>query len=163
MIQKERVGISEFKTATAPGCLVTYGLGSCLGIILYDSGKKAGGMAHTLLPEPRPGMDVERKTKFVTTSIRLMLEDLLAMGCAQTNLTAKLFGGATMFSALQSADKETIGQRNIRVARETLAQLEIPLVAEDTGGTFGRTLVFDLESGRVMVRSVREDKQKQYF
>jgi chemotaxis protein CheD len=163
MTRKERIGISEYKTATAPNSLVTYGLGSCLGIILYDSEKKYGGMAHTLLPEPRPGMDVERKTKFVTTSIRLMLDELLDMGCAQDNLTAKLFGGANMFSGLQSADKETIGQRNIRVAHETLEQLNIPLVAEDTGGNFGRTLVFDLDSGQVMVRSVREEKQEQYF
>ena len=163
MTPKERIGISEYKTGTAPDTLVTYGLGSCLGIVLYDLGSKSGGMAHTLLPEPRPGMAIERKTKFVTTAIQLMLEDLVAMGCLKKNLVAKLFGGATMFSGLQSPDKETIGQRNIRVARETLADLEIPIIAEDTGGRFGRTLVFDLDSGQVMVRSVREDKKEQYF
>lgn len=163
MTQKERIGISEYKTATAPGVMVTYGLGSCLGIILYDAGLKSGGMAHTLLPQPRPGMDVERKTKFVTTAIKLMLEELITMGCLQDNLAAKLFGGANMFASLQSPDKETIGQRNIRVAKETLATLNIPLIAEDTGGSFGRTLEFDLASGQVMVRSVREDKREQYF
>ena len=163
MTQRERIGISEYKTAAAPGVMVAYGLGSCLGIILFDAGLKSGGMAHTLLPEPRPGMDVERKTKFVTTAIQLMLDELVALGCQQENLVAKLFGGANMFAGLQSADKETIGQRNIRVAKETLATLNIPLVAEDTGGSFGRTLVFDLASGQVMVRSVREGKQEQYF
>jgi chemotaxis protein CheD len=143
--------------------LVTYGLGSCLGIILYDAEAKSGGMAHTLLPHPRPGMETERKTKFVSTAIQLMLEDLLAQGCRQENLTAKLFGGANMFSGLQSPDKETIGQRNIRMAKETLAEIGIPLVAEDTGGTFGRTLEFDLSSGQVLVRSVRAENREQYF
>ena len=136
MTQRERIGISEYKTGAAPATMVTYGLGSCLGIVLYDDGLKSGGMAHTLLPEPRPGMDAERKSKFVTTAIQLMLEELVAMGCLKENLVAKLFGGANMFSGLHAPDKETIGQRNIRVAKETLASLEIPLVAEDTGGSF---------------------------
>ena len=163
MTHKERIGISEYKTATAPGTMVTYGLGSCLGIVLYDIGMKSGGMAHTLLPQPRPGLDVERKTKFVTTAIEMMLEELVDLGCLRDNLVAKLFGGATMFSGLQAADKETIGQRNIRVAKETLVSLEIPLVAEDTGGNFGRTLEFDLVTGQVLVRSVRDAQREQYF
>ena len=163
MTQKERIGISEYKILSAPGTLVTYGLGSCLGIIFYDAGTQLGGMAHTLLPKPRPGMEGERKTKFVTTAIQLMLEDLVARGCRQENLVAKLFGGANMFASLQSADKETIGQRNVRVAKETLVAAGIPLVAEDTGGSFGRTLEFDLGSGQVMVRSVREDNRERYF
>ena len=163
MTQKERIGISEYKTAKAPGVMVTYGLGSCLGIILYDPVLKSGGMAHTLLPQPRPGVDDERKTKFVTTAIQLMLEDLLALGCSNDNIIAKLFGGANMFASLQSPDKETIGQRNIRVAKETLADLAIPVVSEDTGGSFGRTLEFNLETGQVLVRSVREERREQQF
>ena len=162
-MQKERIGISEYKILSSPGVLVTYGLGSCLGIVLYDAESKSGGMAHTLLPEPRPGMDTERKTKFVTTAIKLMLEELIAQGCRQESLVAKLFGGANMFSGLQSPDKETIGQRNTRVAKETLVAIGIPLIAEDTGGSFGRTLEFDLNSGQVMVRSVREANREKYF
>lgn len=163
MTQKVRIGISEYKIAAAPATLVTYGLGSCLGIILYDAEMKSGGMAHTLLPEPRTGMDTERKTKFVTTAIQLMLNELVAQGCQQKNLVAKLFGGANMFASLHAPDKETIGERNIRSAKVTLAALGIPLAAEDTGGSFGRTLVFDLDSGQVLVRSVREDDREKYF
>ena len=73
MTTRERVGISEFKIAAAPASLVTYGLGSCLGITLYDPELSLGGMAHTLLPKPRAGMDTSRMTKFVDSSIRLML------------------------------------------------------------------------------------------
>jgi len=161
--QKERVGISEYKTLSSPGMLITYGLGSCLGIIFYDAESQSGGMAHTLLPQPRPGMVSECKTKFVTTAIEMMLADLITKGCRQKNLVAKLFGGANMFAELQTVDKESIGQRNIRVAKETLVTIGIPLVAEDTGGSFGRTLEFDLTTGQVLVRSVRENKREKYF
>jgi chemotaxis protein CheD len=163
VIIRERVGISEYKTLSSPGTLITYGLGSCLGIILYDPRTRSGGMAHTLLPKPRPGVEAERKTKFVTTAIQLMLEDLLDMGCQHEDLVAKLFGGANMFAALQSSGKESIGQRNIKIAKETLAISGVPLIAEDTGGSFGRTLVFDLGSGQVLVRSVREENREQSF
>ncbi len=163
MTQKQRVGISEYKTAVSPGRLITYGLGSCLAIILYDVKTQAGGMAHTLLPHPRPDVESERKTKFVSTAIQMMLADLIAQGCRQENLVAKLFGGANMFAALQSSGKESIGQRNIRAAREALDAAGIPLVAEDTGGSFGRTVEFDLSTGEVLVRSVREENRDKLF
>ena len=163
MTVRERVGISEYKTALAPSELVTYGLGSCLGITLYDPELKLGGLAHTLLPKPKAGMDTSRKGKFADTAIRLMIEALVDSGAEITRLQAKLFGGANMFAALQEWSGETIGQRNIASAKATLADLGIPLVAEDVGGNFGRTLVFNLESGKVTVKSVRQGlKEAEY-
>lgn len=162
MTTRERVGISEYKIASVPAELVTYGLGSCLGITLYDPEKNIGGLAHTLLPKPKAGMDTSRMTKFVDSSIRLMAEELVANGAAQERLEAKIFGGANMFEALQEWSGESIGQRNISCARETLNELNIPLTAEDVGGNFGRTLVFNLESGKVTVKSVREQKETEY-
>ncbi|PLX98307.1 MAG: hypothetical protein C0623_13375 [Desulfuromonas sp.] len=163
MTGRERVGISEFRIASAPNELVTYGLGSCLGITLYDPELKIGGMAHTLLPSPRPGMDTSRMSKFVDASIGLLVDALVAEGAVVARLQAKIFGGANMFEALQAWAGESIGQRNISCARSKLAELCIPLVAEDVGGNFGRTLVFDLASGRVTVKSVREgQKEKNY-
>jgi len=156
MTTRERIGISEYKTASAPVELVTYGLGSCLGITLYDPQLQLGGLAHTLLPKPKPGMDTSRQAKFADAAIRLMANDLIEQGAERTRLQAKLFGGANMFAALQESPSETIGQRNIHSARETLAELGIELVAEDVGGNFGRTLVFNLASGKVTVKSVRE-------
>lgn len=160
MTTRERVGISEYKTGATPGQLVTYGLGSCLGITLYDPETGIGGLAHTLLPKPKPGMDVSRMSKFVDSSIRLMADELVETGAARERLEAKIFGGANMFEALQEWSGESIGQRNIGSARETLAELGIPLVAEDVGGNFGRTLVFSLESGKVTVKSVREGQKE---
>jgi chemotaxis protein CheD len=160
MTMRERIGISEYKIEEAPAELVTYGLGSCLGITLYDPVLKIGGLAHTLLPQPKPGMDVSRPGKFADTAIRLMFDDLLARGAVLERLEAKLFGGANMFAALQEWSGESIGQRNITTAKKTLTELGIPLAAEDVGGNFGRTLVFNLESGKVTVKSVRQEQKE---
>ncbi|NIQ96492.1 MAG: chemotaxis protein CheD [Desulfuromonadales bacterium] len=162
MTTRERVGISEFKVAAGPAVLVTYGLGSCLGITLYDPEQRIGGLAHTLLPKPKTGMDTSRMSKFVDSAIRSMADELVAMGAARERLEAKVFGGANMFEAFQEWSGEGIGQRNIASARATLEELEIPLVAEDVGGNFGRTLVFDLESGKVIVKSVREQRETEF-
>lgn len=154
MRAKRRIGISEYAIATPPEVLITYALGSCLGILLYDGRLRLGGLAHTLLPAPRPNLAEGRPGKFVTSAIVQMFEELLAQGAQREQLTAKIFGGATMFEGL-SNDSEGIGVRNTRAARETLAGLGIPLHSEDVGGQHGRTVEFDLASGIVLVRSVR--------
>lgn len=155
MRTKERVGISEVRIARAPAVLVTYGLGSCLGIALYEPHIRVGGLAHTLLPAPRSGMEMSRPAKFVDSALRLMVEDFLAQGASRPRLWAKLVGGATMFEPPHAFSEEGIGARNIRAAREILAQMGIPILGEDVGGMHGRTVEFDLENGDVRVRSVR--------
>lgn len=156
MKMKDRVSISEVKVAGSPSILVTYGLGSCLGVALYDSERHLGGLAHTLLPAPRAGVEETRPAKFVASAIRIMIADLCALGADRGRLQAKLVGGATMFEPLHPLPaEEMIGARNIRAARETLRELGIPVVAEDVGGNYGRTVEFDLSSGEVRVRSVR--------
>jgi chemotaxis protein CheD len=155
MSLRERVGISELKLAQAPAVLVTYGLGSCLGITLYDPQLQIGGMAHTLLPVPRPGQDEPRPGKFVVNAIHSLFAQLVACGAEPGRLQAKLVGGANMFENLSAPNGEQIGERNTQVAREVLAELAIPLLAEDTGGSFGRTAVLDLATGMVQVKSVR--------
>lgn len=163
MTEKSRVGISEYRVLRAPGVLVTYGLGSCLGIVLHDAAARVGGLAHTLLPCPREGMDQSRPAKFVDAAIRLMLAELLQLGARQERVVAKVFGGANMFEALPGGTREGIGQRNVRSAGDTLASLGIPLVAEDTGGSFGRTLEFDVASGSVTVKAVRDEHRERIF
>lgn len=155
MSERLSVGISEFRIATPPARLVTYGLGSCLAIALYDPERRIGGLAHTLLPSPRLAADITRPAKFVDAAIELMITDLVARGAARERLGAKIFGGANMFEPLLGDPDNAVGPRNIRSARETLASLGIPLLAEDVGGNFGRTVEFDIASGEVRVKSVR--------
>lgn len=155
----QRVGISEYRIAGTPAVLVAYGLGSCLGIIIDDRQRRLGGMAHTLLPAARPGAAADRPAKFVDGAIRLLVSELLRQGADQRRLTARLVGGASMFEPLSTPATEGIGARNVQMARMTLLAMEIPLLAEDVGGSHGRTVEFDLTTGQVLVRSVHgEDK-----
>lgn len=155
MSERLRVGIAEIKFGRAPEVLVTYGLGSCLSITLYDPRTRTGAMAHTLLPTPRPGQAETRPGKFVVSAVAAMLAELPALGAAPGNLEAKLVGGANMFESLALAKGDLIGERNAQAAREILAKLGVPLAAEDTGGNFGRTAELLLETGEVRVRSLR--------
>jgi chemotaxis protein CheD len=110
-------------------------------------------MAHAMLPRKEEFVKGEKKynpAKFVDTSIQSMVEALLALGCLRSHLVAKVIGGAQMFPIL--ASRMDVGQRNIVAARDTLKQLEIPLVGEDTGGNRGRTVYFNLETGEVEVK-----------
>ncbi len=154
MIFRERVGISQFRVAQAPALLVAHGLGSCVGIALYDPRPRLGALAHTLLPTLRPGLENSRPGKFVDTAICAMVEELLGRGAKRERLRAKVAGGANMFEQHFATD-EGVGARNARSARETLARLGIPLLAEDTGGAYGRTLEFDLATGAIQVRTIR--------
>lgn len=155
MSGRVRVGISEFRVAGAPAVLVAYGLGSCVGVILDDRQRRLGGMAHTLLPSPRSGGEGGRRAKFVDAAVLLLVEELVSRGSAREHLTARIVGGANMFEPLLAPAADGIGARNVRMAREALRDLDIPLLAEDVGGSHGRTVEFDLATGRVLVRSVR--------
>ncbi|MBT1074751.1 chemotaxis protein CheD [Geobacter grbiciae] len=151
------VGISEHKVASDPVVLVTYGLGSCVGIALYDPEVRIGGLAHTLLPAPvREVQGAERTAKFTCWAVDLMVEELLKCGCAPERLVAKLAGGATMFEPQYRSTHGGIGERNVAAAREALERSGIPLVAEDTGGDYGRSLEFNTTTGIIMVRALQQ-------
>jgi len=155
MIPRFRVGIAQMRIAKDPVILSALGLGSCLGIALYDPQVCVGGLAHTLLPAPRPQDEISRPGKFVTSAIHTLLQEILAAGAQRENLQAKIMGGANMFLSLQANAEEGIGARNAAMARKVLEELAIPLVAEDVGGHHGRTIEFHLATGTVQVRSLR--------
>jgi len=155
MNDRVRVGIAQMCTAKEPAVLSALGLGSCLGIVVYDPQTRIGGLAHTLLPAPRPKDTVTRPAKFVTTAIEALVEALLEAGAERTQLQAKIMGGANMFLSLQANGDEGVGGRNASMARQVLQELAIPLVAEDVGGHHGRTIDFHLATGTVQVRSLR--------
>ena len=151
------VGISEHKVAIAPVVLVTYGLGSCVGIALYDPEARTGGLAHTLLPAPvRDVQGAEKTAKFTCWAVELMVGELVKCGCAPERLVAKLAGGATMFESQYRSTHGGIGERNVAAARDALERSGIPLVAEDTGGDYGRSLEFNTTTGIIMVRALQQ-------
>jgi len=149
-----RVGIAEYRLAQAPDVLVAYGLGSCMAVTLYDPSRQCGGLAHALLPEP-PRHEAKRPATYVATAIAALVEALENNGSSRDALLAKLVGGSQMFEPF-SASVASIGTRNLSKALEVLERMQIPVVAQDTGGDQGRSLEFCLDSGTVQIRKIRE-------
>jgi chemotaxis protein CheD len=146
------VRIAHHAVERGQGRLVTIGLGSCVAIMVHDRAAKVGGMAHVLLPEAPLGRGVENRAKYATTAVPLLVESVRARGGGGP-LVAKLAGGAAFFGPLLGAGRR-MGERNVEAARAALAAAGIPLVAEDVGGSCGRTVIFDIASGALTVRTV---------
>lgn len=147
------VGISDMKTALAGQVLVTYALGSCVGVCLYDPMASVGALGHILLPQSG---EVDAKTlpfRYADTCIPLMLQALDRLGCSRYRLRAKIAGGAKMFELAGDETLGSIGNRNAEAVKSALAAHRIPLAAEDTGGTYGRTMFFTPADGKVVIKS----------
>ncbi|NLN64274.1 MAG: chemotaxis protein CheD [Clostridiaceae bacterium] len=149
-----KVGMADLKHTPHPGTLVTLGLGSCVGIALYDRRTKIIGLAHIMLPWSHQAKNNANKAKFADTGIRLLLENMIESGASKRNITAKLAGGAQMFSFSSNLDTLRIGQRNVEAVKEILQGLGIPIISEDTGGNFGRTIEFYSNDGRLMIKTI---------
>ena len=148
------VGMADLKPGRAPDTITTLALGSCVGITLYDKAKKIGGMAHCMLPTYK-GFEGQNRAKFVDSAVVELLKTLSGMGVAKNGLVAKITGGAHMFTGVsQNNDLLKIGERNAAAAQAILKQLAIPIVANDTGGTHGRTIELDLSTGALKVKTV---------
>ena len=145
------VGVGEYRTIGGPGQLACIGLGSCVGIAIYDLQAQVGGLAHAMLPRYEEGRDKVNAAKYADSSIMLMVDELAEMGAVRSRLRAKIAGGAHMFSFL-SSDTLNIGQRNSEAARDTLKAEHIRLLGEDLGGTRGRTIAFSTADGSYRVQ-----------
>ena len=151
MDDKLIVGIADMKLASKSGMLVTYALGSCIGICLYDPVAKLASLVHIMLPI---NMETGRKNvyKYADTGIRAALKEMESRGGAARRIVAKIAGGAKMFE-VSGGTLGNIGQRNIDSVRMNLKKEGIRLLAEDVGGTVARTLLFDTVSGQGCIRS----------
>jgi chemotaxis protein CheD len=150
-----RVKVADFAVATT-GMISTIGLGSCVAIVLYDPVAKVGGLAHVLLPNEAMSRDRSNPAKFPTTAVPLVLNEMRRLGANQERVRAKIVGGASMFGNLMPAGGINIGERNISSVREVLASVKVPIVAEDTGSDYGRSVFLHVCDGRVEVRSLRK-------
>lgn len=148
------VGIGEYKFARSPGRLVTLGLGSCVGVTLWDPVTKIGGLLHIMLPNSKDFSRITKQEKYADLGIPLMVKDLIKNGAGQSRLKAKLVGGAQMFSGVDKKQLFNIGERNIEMSRKILKQMSIHIVSEDVGGNKGRTMYLNLENGEVLVKTL---------
>jgi chemotaxis protein CheD len=143
------VGISDMRVTARPGVLVTYALGSCVGVCLYDGVSGVCGLSHILLPDSRLCPGDRNPNKFADTAVRALVARMVKEGAALARITAKIIGGARFFGE----GGMDIGRRNVAAVKEQLERLHIPLVGEDTGRNYGRTVEFSAGDGRVVVRT----------
>jgi len=157
MSQTLVVGISDYVVSKNPNVLVTYALGSCVGICLYDSRLQIGGLSHIMLPDSSQFAHQEiNRMKFADTAIVDMVKEMLRLGCDLHRLTAKIAGGAKMFQVQAGSQIGSIGDRNVDSVKQVLNSLQIPILAEETRQNYGRTVYFDLSTGIMRVHSLNK-------
>ena len=156
-ILEVRVKVADYAVRGGGHVIATIGLGSCVAIALYDRDSRVGGLAHILLPSPAMSRETSNPAKFPETIVPVMLTEMRKLGAsASARVSAKIVGGASMFGQLVSGTGINVGERNVAATRDVLASAGIPLLAEDTGLDYGRSVYFHLDDGRVEVRSLKK-------
>ena len=148
-----RVGMADYKVGSAPSTIISYGLGSCIGISLYDPQTKVGGLLHIMLPDSTQARPTDNPAKFADTGIVELVRQMEQMGAKKSRMVAKIAGGAAMFASARS-DIVQVGQRNVEATEEALRKLQIPIIAKDTGANYGRTVIFYPDTGQYHIRAV---------
>jgi len=148
------VQMGKMELAQAPDRVVTRGLGSCLGITIYDPLKKIGALVHPMLPDIDKSKIKSNPSRFVNSGIILALEELERKGCSRSRMQVKVFGGAHMFSFINADSALNVGLKNIDMAHTIFKSLNLKILVEEVGGTFGRTVELDAETGKVLVKTV---------
>ena len=160
MGQMIKVGMADLKICKAPDSLTTIGLGSCIGIALYDPSTKISGLAHIMLPDSTQIRNNSNVAKFADTGIQKLYEEMIKAGANKAKLVAKIAGGAKMFEIAGAGESSiNVGQRNAEASRAKLKELGIRLVAEDTGLNYGRTVELYSETGDYYIKSVGKESK----
>ncbi|NLZ82637.1 MAG: chemotaxis protein CheD [Clostridiales bacterium] len=154
-----KVGMADLNVCVAPNAITTLGLGSCVGIILYDQRNKIAGLAHVMLPDSTKISNNENKAKFADTGIDELINRMKEIGANPRGLVAKIAGGAQMFAFSKNNDMMRIGDRNVEATKAKLNELSIPILAEDTGFNYGRTIEFHPETGELHIKSVGKERK----
>ncbi len=156
------VGIADYKLCNPSQKITTLGLGSCLGVVIYDPTTKICGLAHVMLPDSTRISRNENRKKFADTCLQDMYDELIKQSINRQRLVAKLAGGAKMFSHHSSTNIMNIGAQNYVAVCQKLAKLNVPVIAEDIGGTSSRTIVFDPQTQLLTIRGVNNREIQEY-
>jgi len=151
------VDIAMIKVTRSPNQLYSLGLGSCVGVAIYDPMTRIGGLIHVLLPSMGEFQSAGQvRTKFADSGISDLVDAMVKEGAAKFRLKAKMAGGAAMFALKSASQSDTIaiGKRNVQSCKDTLKQLGIELIAQDVGGNKGRTIMFNTETGALAIRMI---------
>ena len=155
-----KVGMADMNVCCSPDSIITLGLGSCVGAVLYDPVTKVCGMVHVMLPDSTTISNNSNVAKFADTGIDALLKLVVKKGVARERLVAKIAGGAQMFTVNKSSPMLRVGERNVEAVKAKLKELGIRLVAEDTGKDYGRTVIFYPETGEYLIRAIGKEPMK---
>ncbi len=155
-----KVGMADLKMCKVPDSLTTLGLGSCVGISLYDPITKISGMVHIMLPDSTKIKNNANLAKFADTGIEELVRLMTVNGANASRLIAKIAGGAQMFSFASNDEMMRVGDRNIEATIQKLNDLKIPIIAQDCGLNYGRTIVFEAATGDLLIKSVGKPDKK---
>lgn len=154
VVEQIRVGIADYKASLSPAKIITIGLGSCVGIALYDGIKKIGGLAHIMLPDSRQFSNITNPVKFADLAIPMLLQQMESMGASRRAVVARIGGGASMFNFTDKSLIMDIGNRNVAAVKDTLSKMSIPILGENTGGNQGRTMILEVDTGKTYIKTV---------
>ena len=149
-----KVGMADLKTCLPPNGVTTLGLGSCVGVAIRDKNNKVGGLAHVMLPDSTVIANQTNVAKFADTGVAELVSQMEKLGASRRNMVAKIAGGATMFATTVGRASMNVGERNVEAVKKKLKELGIPILAEDTGANYGRTVIFYPETGEYVIRAV---------
>ena len=149
-----KVGMADYKTCLSPDGLTTLGLGSCVGVAVRDPIKKIGGLAHVMLPDSTKIRNNSNIAKFADTGITELVRQMEAQGAPKKRLVAKIAGGAKMFEVSGTTSVGNIGEKNALASKQKLKELGIPILAEDTGLNYGRTVELNCANGDYVIKAV---------
>ena len=146
------------KIAAPPDTLITYALGSCIGICLLDATAHVAGLSHIMLPEGKVAPGDAAVCKFADTAIPELIKRMEKKGAIRARLKAKIAGGAQMFEPSGGGNSAMwqIGERNVKSVTAMLQKFNIPIMAKDVLLNYGRTVLFDPATGVMQVKAVNK-------
>lgn len=154
MVQIIKVGMADLNICVSPDGITTLGLGSCVGIAIRDPSTKIGGLAHIMLPDSHEIRNSSNIPKFADTGIAELVRLIVAKGASRDRLVAKIAGGAQMFAFQNTNQAMRVGDRNVESTLKVLKEMNIRVLAQDTGNSYGRTVIFYPETGDFVIRAV---------
>lgn len=149
-----KVGMADLKLCKSPDGVTTLGLGSCVGIAIRDPLTKIGGLAHIMLPDSTQIRNNSNVAKFADTGIEELVRQMISEGAVRSRLVAKIAGGAQMFAFQNNSELVRVGDRNVEATLQKLKEMRIPVLSQDTGLNYGRTVEFYPENGDFIIKSV---------
>ena len=157
MVEMIKVGMADMNVCVAPDAITTLGLGSCVGVVIYDEVKQVAGLVNVMLPDSSLSRGGQLTVaKFADTGVPALIDAMKLKGANAVKLKAKIAGGAQMFKFTSNQDSMRIGPRNVEAVKNQLRKFGIPIVSEDTGGNSGRTIEFNPQTSKLQIRTVNQ-------